>query len=325
MVNENSYLAEKIIRFGEGLRGTRQFWFRRQNELMDMIRQIGSRGMVFFTFSAADLHWPDLHNLMRDHESQSSLSEQNASKYRHQDLINNPYITAWFFEKHFKVFLEKVLIPKWNLEDWWYRFKWQNRGSTHVHGIGKRKDAPILEWKRMKEDEETMTNMVKYLDSLITTINPGLDSTVPDRHPCQKRPEELHDDLQDYIKLVNKLQRHTQCNPSYCLRVDRMGQQSCRFGYLKEIIENTYIRDDNNREPELMTARNDPLLNPHDQLQLQDWHANIDLKLILTMNSTLRYISKYASKAERRSASFSEILNKILNNSEPNNSSLSVI
>jgi hypothetical protein len=25
-----------------------------------MIRQLGSQGMVFFTFSVADLHWPEL-------------------------------------------------------------------------------------------------------------------------------------------------------------------------------------------------------------------------------------------------------------------------
>src|SRR2546429_4034383 len=39
-----------------------------------------------------------------------------------------------------------------------------------------------------------------------------------------KRSEELHDDLQDYVDLVNKLQRHTRCNSSYCLRTDRTGK-----------------------------------------------------------------------------------------------------
>ena len=159
--------------------------------------------MVFFTFSAADLHWPDLHKLMPHGED--SLVSQEPSNYRQQDLIENPHIAAWFFEKRFKLFLENVLVPKWNLEDWWFRFEWQHRGSTHVHGIGKRRDAPVIEWEMMKEDEDTMTNVVKYLDSLVTTINPGLDAPAPNRHPCQKRPEELRDDIQDYIELLNKL------------------------------------------------------------------------------------------------------------------------
>src|SRR2546421_9736259 len=98
MVESNSRMADRIVRFGEGLRGTCQFWIRRRFELADMIRQLGSQGMVFFTFSAADLHWPDLHNLMPHGESQSPLTEQDAVKYRRQDLINNPHIAAWFLK-----------------------------------------------------------------------------------------------------------------------------------------------------------------------------------------------------------------------------------
>ncbi len=75
----------------------------------------------------------------------------------------------------------------------------------------------------MKEDEEIMRNVVQYLDSLVTTINSGLDTPVPDHHPYQKRPEELRNDLQDYIELVNKLQRYTQCNSAYCLHIDHAG------------------------------------------------------------------------------------------------------
>src|SRR2546423_97487 len=107
--------------------------------------------MVYFTFSAADLlHWPELHKFM-PHGKMDQESE-----YRHKDLIENPHIATWFFKKHFKLFLEKVLVPKWNLEDWWYRFEWQHRGSTHVHGIGKRKDVPSIDWERMKEDGDMM-------------------------------------------------------------------------------------------------------------------------------------------------------------------------
>ena len=64
MIETNSQMADRIIQFGEGLRRTRQFWIKRRFELADMIRQLGSQEMVFFTFSAADLQWPDLHRLM---------------------------------------------------------------------------------------------------------------------------------------------------------------------------------------------------------------------------------------------------------------------
>ncbi|SRR6266498_5594002 len=110
-----------------------------------------------------------------------------------------------------------------------------------------------------------MRNVVQYLNSLITTINPNLDAPVSDHHPCQKHPKKLHDNLQDYIELVNKLQWHTQCNFAYCLHVDHVNQQYCRFEYLKEITENTYLHD-NNGKPELITARNDLFINSHDRL-----------------------------------------------------------
>ncbi len=121
----------------------------------------------------------------------------------------------------------------------------------------------------MKENKELMNNVMQYLDLLSTTINPGFDAFVPNLHPCQKRSEDLRDDKQDYIKLVNKLQRHTWCNSSYCLRVDNhTGQQKCRFGYPKDLTENTYLHDDN-RQPKLITVRNNLYINPHDRLQLQ--------------------------------------------------------
>ena len=68
------HLADRIMRFGEDLRGSRQFWNARRNELSDMIKQIGTKGLIFFTFSAADTHWPDLHKLMPISENSEGRS-----------------------------------------------------------------------------------------------------------------------------------------------------------------------------------------------------------------------------------------------------------
>ena len=118
MENDN-HIVDKVLHYGEGLRGTRQYWMCRRSELLDLIKQIGSQGMVFFTFSAADMHWPDLHHLMPNIENCSDTETvQEAAKRRRKDIIDNPHIATWFFEKRFKVFFEKVLIPKWGLVDW---------------------------------------------------------------------------------------------------------------------------------------------------------------------------------------------------------------
>ncbi len=146
---------------------------RHRAELLDLIKQIGSQGMVFFTFNAADMHWPDLHNFMPNIENSADTETvQEAVRRRRKDLIDNPHIATWFFEKRFKVFFEKVLISKWGLVDWWYRFEWQHHGSVHIHGIAKRKDAPEIDWKKIKNNNEIMEEVVHYLDSLITKLIP---------------------------------------------------------------------------------------------------------------------------------------------------------
>ncbi|CAG8494863.1 20894_t:CDS:2, partial [Racocetra persica] len=86
-------------------------------------------------------------------------------------------------------------------------------------------------------------------------------------------------------------------------------------------IGHTFIHD-NNGQPELLIARNNPYINLYNRLQLQDWHANVDLKLLLNIHAILQYVAKYASKSEPWSAIFSEILNHILHDSNPLDSSL---
>ena len=66
IANGDKYLADRIMRYGEGLCGTRQFWMSRQCELKDLIKQIGHQSLLFFTFSMANLHWPEFHKLMQD-------------------------------------------------------------------------------------------------------------------------------------------------------------------------------------------------------------------------------------------------------------------
>ena len=59
------------------------------------------------------------------------------------------------------------------------------------------------------------------------------------------------------------------------------GQQLCWFGYTKQLQLETVINDDDD-EPELLTARNDPLLNSYNPIQLSGWRANVDIKYIVS-------------------------------------------
>ncbi|PKC53999.1 hypothetical protein RhiirA1_355380, partial [Rhizophagus irregularis] len=99
----------------------------------------------------------------------------------------------------------------------------------------------------------------------------------------------------------------------------------CRFRYPKEIVERTFVRDDNNGQLELVTRRNDQYINSHSQLQLQGWRAYVDLKLILSIHAALQYVAKYASKVEPRSSAFSDVLNRILSESQPEDTLLAPV
>ena len=77
-----------------------------------MIKQIGVQGLIFFTFSATDLYWPELYILMP-----TNGNFETSAKQHNQNIINNPHIMVWFFSKRFEIFFNDVLKVQWDLED----------------------------------------------------------------------------------------------------------------------------------------------------------------------------------------------------------------
>lgn len=60
---------------------------------------------------------------------------------------------------------------------------------------------------------------------------------------------------------------------------------------------------------ELQLMRNDSRINSHSPFVAIHWRANTDFQPIISMDSVVNYIAKYASKAESASDSLSEIQN----------------
>lgn len=67
----------------------------------------------------ADMHWPDLHNLIPE----SNREVSNSAKQRQQNVIENSHIATWLFNKRFEKFFNNILISQWNIEDFWYRYE----------------------------------------------------------------------------------------------------------------------------------------------------------------------------------------------------------
>jgi helitron helicase-like protein/uncharacterized protein DUF6570 len=134
-------LSSLIARAANEVPGTRPFWNNRRNQLESMVRGIDCPHL-FFTFSAADMQWPDLHRHMPSFGSIQARAGPETYRTRNEDLSNNPHIAAAWLKKRFEVFFKEVIKKKFNVTDHWYRFEWQQRGSGHIHGFLWLADAP---------------------------------------------------------------------------------------------------------------------------------------------------------------------------------------
>jgi len=111
-------LAEQVMRFGSSLRGTRSFWHKAKNELTDMISQLGCP-TFFFTLSAADTKWPDLHAIM---PGNPPPDVQLQHKWRNDNIISNPHLTSLYMHHRFTIFREVILEKHLQTKDYWYRY-----------------------------------------------------------------------------------------------------------------------------------------------------------------------------------------------------------
>ena len=63
-----------------------------------------------------------------------------------------------------------------------------------------------------------------------------------------------------------------------------------------------------NIKAKLETRRNDPRINSHNRVMLQNWRANVDMQIIVDADACARYLTKYAAKGEPISKQASTIL-----------------
>lgn len=110
-------LADQLMRFSSSICGTRPFWTQRRGELSDMVIQIGCPSL-FFTLSVADTKWPDLHTIM---PTKSPTNPSMASRWRIQNILQNPHLTAIYMHHRFTAFREEVLEKLLGASEYWYR------------------------------------------------------------------------------------------------------------------------------------------------------------------------------------------------------------
>ena len=105
------------------------------------------------------------------------------------------------------------------------------------------------------------------------------------------------------------------------LLVAPTGIQACRFGYPKTLQPQTNFSSEND-QVELLTARNDTLVNSYNPIQLSAWRGNVDMKYIVSKHKVIEYCAKYATKCESRSLPLREVFQQIVSSLKDTSTSL---
>ena len=127
---ERRRLAHDIVRFGGHLRGSRQYWLSQRENLMALIKQLGTPH-CYFTLSSADMQWPDLQGYLRRFGGVQSPSAAVAS---------NPMLCTWYMHERVVLFVESFLRDVLGLHSYWARHP--TRSSTCLRGHPTRKHVP---------------------------------------------------------------------------------------------------------------------------------------------------------------------------------------
>ena len=300
--------------------GLSPYWHMHRAQLTAMIRQLGSPHL-FFTLSAADLHWPELHRIIEQQRAErnggdsldiNTLDPATAYDRCITNLTEFPHIVASFLQVRVKLFLNAIgKCHNMKQVDFWYRFEWQHRGSGHVHRFIWLENGPNIDDKDLSNSDHK-SELVEYFKPLVFAESPipGLPPAVI--HPCQvSRPPEDKNNQTDVTEIINRCQRHTKCLESYCLRWNQtLKRKDCHFGYPQPTTEEATITLNHKRQwtffPKWPAGDNN--LNKYHPVWSSMWRGNINISPVFGVDAVINYIRKYVSKAE----SISKELDKIM-------------
>lgn len=246
-------------------------------------------------------------------------TEGQKANFRSKQLNENPALAAAYFRRRFKLFLAKVMTPSLDIVDHWFRFEWQHRGSSHVHGFAWLRHAPDPT-KLDLDDPASIEAFLRFWEPKVSAWHPSPGPGAPHgpgvpaaaQHPSSRTFESLLYTQLELAEMINRVQRHTQCKPGYCLKKRPNGETTCRFHFPRDPRALSEIIKDDQGMVRLHPARNDPLLNHFSPLWLLAWRANIDFGVLTDPRAAINYVAKYATKEEKGSEAYKDICSKVV-------------
>lgn len=329
---EGQRLLSLIRRSSSKLRGTREYWVSNRNNLLAYVRNLKSPHL-FLTLSAADHHWQDLLRHMPRYNEWKDGTSAIRMQIARQNLRDHPHIAAYWFYTRFNTFRKIVLDKKFRISDWWVRYEWQSRGSTHCHGIYWIDGAPDPEVERLSAHERQVFanewGLVLSAEDPSAKIQTGSQQRIIQesaRTVLSSGSHELRNTFATLSSIVNRVQVHD-CGTAYCQRKDReTGEIYCRFRFPFPETEIPYLA----KPPRCSYYRFYPIrnradLNPYNRTISLSWLANIDLAPTTGKQAVVNYVAKYVSKNEVQSITYQEMVQNAMRNVRTRNPLLTTI
>ena len=139
--DEFNALIRKMHVYNANIIGSSSYFYKKRKELEALMETAGMP-TGWFTLSAADNHWSDLHNLLystrclHDDVGYDTMTEKQKTRFRISMVLRYPHIVDEYFQTRVKLFIKSFLVDKQSLDCkyYWYRIEYQQRGTAHVHG-----------------------------------------------------------------------------------------------------------------------------------------------------------------------------------------------
>ena len=170
-LSNNPELSDSCYGFMHNMRGTIAYWQRAKLDLLAMFRTLGPP-TFFITLTADDMNWLDLLYVLAKRAGMDISVEDvesMSSEQKRELLCSDPITTARHFSQRFQKFvsyLKGSSKPIGKIVDYFWRVKFQLRGSPHVHSLWWVKDAPDL------QTVEDLHAVPGFIDKYITTKIP---------------------------------------------------------------------------------------------------------------------------------------------------------
>ncbi|XP_073991833.1 uncharacterized protein [Rhodnius prolixus] len=283
-------LEQQLINLFSSLRGTKEYWQRRRQELNAMTRDFGAP-TFFVTLSCAEYdHSELLQYLVKINKDVPNVEKMSAGELCALDPTSVCRYYHRLIRNMFKFLINDKINPVLGfVEHYFWRVEYQERGAPHYH---------MLLW--IRDSPEINNDCFKKVADFINT------------YICARLPDPLESPV--LHSFVRKYQLH-KCN-SYCQRKYRVNQKmytKCRFGFPRKVTDELIINDiistiasrvkgfGPKRVYDLPRQRSEVRINDYNPvLLLASGGFNVDVQFVKDGDLRLViYVTSYISKNEK--------------------------